>query len=118
MERTTLLTTYLATVVACLILIIGVTRFLRPGLIKFFERLIPDPEISKFFMKLVTLILFLGGFSAALNNSYVIERANWLTLSWDSVDQVQATMNAIFGILIAYSVVFLILEFFNRKFSK
>jgi len=91
---------------------------LKRGLLTFFESIHKDAETSRFFVRLIVLILFLGGLSAALTANYVIEKANWLTLSWDAVDQVQATLSSLFGIITLLSAVFLILELVNRRFIK
>lgn len=119
MEKTTFLTVYIITFVGCLLLTLIIIKLLQKGLRRFLEKITQDAEISYFFSKLVSLVLFLGGFSAALSNSYVTdEKANWLTLSWDSVNQVRATLESLFTTLIIVSVVFLILELINRKLAK
>ena len=119
MEKMTFFQVYVATAVACLAITIAIFRSLKPGLITFLNSLTFDHEISKFFVKLVTLILLLGGFSAGLASDYhTDEKANWLTLSWDSVDQVQGTLENLFGILITLTTVFFILNVINRRFSK
>jgi len=119
MKNTTFLTTYLATAVGCIVLTLVLIKLIRREVKIFFENLSQDATVSKFFTKLITLIIFLGGVSASLTNGYnTDEKANWLTLSWDSVDQVQATLNSLFTILIVFVVTFLILELLNRKFSK
>jgi Na+/alanine symporter len=119
MEKLTFLEVYLATVVACFALTIAILRSLKPGLTIFLNSLTLDHEISKFFVRLVTLILLLGGFSAGLANGYITdEKANWLTLSWDSVDQVRGTLENIFGVMITLTIVFFILNLINRRFSK
>jgi len=119
MEKITFLQVYLATVVVCFILTIAILRSLKPGLTIFLNSLTFDNEISKFFVRLVTLILLLGGFGAGLANEYSTdEKANWLTLSWDSVDQIQGTLENLFGIMIMLTVIFFILNIINRRFSK
>jgi Na+/alanine symporter len=119
MEKITFLEVYLATAVVCLILTIVILRTLKPGLTAFLDSLTLDKEISKFFVKLVTLILLLGGFSAGLASGYLTdEKANWLTLGWDSVDQIKGTLENLFGILITLTIVFFFLSLINRRFSK
>ena len=119
MENLTFLEVYLVTVIACFALTVMITKLLNRGLKVFFDGLTDDKELSKFFTKMVSLILMLAGFSAALANSYVTgEAANWLTLSWDSVNQFQATLENLFVVLISFSVVFFILHLFNRRLSK
>jgi len=119
MEKITFLQVYLATVVVCFVLTIAILRSLKPGLTIFLNSLTFDQEISKFFVKLVTLILLLGGFSAGIANGYSMdEKANWLTLGWDSVDQIQGTLENLFGIMITLTIVFFILNLINKRFSK
>lgn len=119
MEKITFFEIYLATALICFVLTIAIQRFIKPGLTAFLDSITHDKEISGFFVKLVTLILLLGGFSAGLAAGYVTdEKANWLTLSWDSVDQVRGTLQNLFGIMITLTIVFFILDLINRKFSK
>ena len=119
MEKITFLEVYLATVAVCFALTIAILRSLKPGLTIFLNSLTFDHEISKFFVKLVTLILLLGGFRAGIANGYSMdEKANWLTLGWDSVDQIQGTLENLFGIMIILTIVFFILNIINRRFSK
>jgi len=119
MEKTTFLTVYIITFIGCLLLTLIIIKLLQKGLRRFLEKITQDTEISDFFSKLVSLILFLGGLGAALSHSYVTdEKANWLTLSWDTIDQLRATLESLFTTLIIFSVVFLILEIINRKLSK
>lgn len=119
MEKITFLQVYLATASVCFVLTIAILRFIKSGLILFMDNLTHDKEISKFFVKLVTLILLLGGFGAGLAAGYVTdEKANWLTLSWDSVDQLRGTLQNIFGIMITLTLAFFILNLIDRRFSK
>lgn len=118
MTNLTFLTIYLAALLLCILLTVGIITLINPGLKTYFNSLIQDYEIAKFFVRLISLILFLAGFSAALENSYVIEKASWLTLSWDAIDQVQATLSNIFTTLIVFSVSFLILDLIHRRFTR
>ena len=119
MTNTTFLVVYLATAAGCILLTFIIIKLLTKGIKTFLTSLNQDAETSTFFTKLIILILLLGGLSASLSNGYdTDEKANWLTLSWDSVDQVQATLSSLFTILIVFAVTFLILELFNRKFLK
>ena len=119
MEKMLFLEVYLITTLCCFALTIIISRSLRPGLNFFLSTLTHDAEITRFFVRMVTLIFILGGFGAGLANGYLTdEKANWLTLSWDAVDQMQGTMNNLFGILITLTIVFFIMHLVNRKLSK
>ncbi len=118
MNLTTFLAVYLSALVACVIITLGIIRAIKPGLKKYFCNLIQDTEISGFFVRLISLILFLGGLSAALNNNYVVDKATWLTLSWDAVDQLKGTLDNLFSALIVFSISFLIIELLQRRFTK
>lgn len=119
MENLTFLEVYLVTVIACFALTMIIAKLLSQGLKVFFEGITNDKELSKFFVKMIILMLILGGFSAGLANGYnTDEKANWLTLSWDSADQIQGTLENLFGILITLTIVFFILNLINRRFSK
>jgi hypothetical protein len=118
MKTVTFLSFYLTALVLCLALTGGIIKMLSTGLSKYFEELIQDNEISRFFVRMIILILFLGGFGAALENDYVVEKANWLTLAWDATDQVHGTMDSLFGTLITLSILFLVVELLRQRFRK
>lgn len=118
MKTSTFLLVYGAAVLGCLFLTAGIIKLIIKGLAKYLDNLVQDNEISKFFVRLIVLILLLGGMSAALDNSYEVDKSNWLTLSWDAVDQVQGTMTNLFSVLITFSILFLIIELVRRRFTR
>ncbi|MFC2114079.1 hypothetical protein ACFLRI_01875 [Bacteroidota bacterium] len=96
MENTTFFFSYLLTFVVCMVITVGVLLLIKNGLKRYFENLSQDSDITKFFYKLTNLIILIGGMDAALTSSFDREDANWLTLTWDIADQLQAALSRLF----------------------
>jgi hypothetical protein len=119
MENSTFFKVYFLTLVLSLVLTVVLIILIRPGLKKYFENLSQDGEIAKFFLKLTNIILLFGGISAALKSSYSIdEKANWLTLTWNSTGQLQETLGRLSVLLMIFAIVFFILYLINKQLNK
>ncbi len=119
MKPITFLLVYLTIFVTCAVLTIGIIKLLSPGIKKYFISIFQDNEVAHFFLKMVRLVLFMSGLSAALSSRYSMdEKANWLTLSWDATRQFQSTLSNLFDALMAFTFVFLILHLFNKLLAK
>jgi hypothetical protein len=100
-------------------LTVGLIIIINKGLKRFFENLSQDNDIAKFFIKLTNVIILLGGLSAALTSGYNTgEKANWLTLTWDAAEQLEASLGRLFLILIIFAIAFFILHLIARKTNK
>ncbi len=107
---------YILGILVCLTLTLALIWFINKGLKRFFENLCQNEDIAKFFIRLTKIVLFLGGLSAGLENSYnTTEKANWLTVTWDSIDQVKESMYLLLILLTIFAVVFFILNLIDRK---
>ena len=119
MQNSTFLTAYLLTLAICLVFTIGIIALLNKGLKKFFNHITRDEEVSGFFTKLSTLILFLGGLSAGVGASYDTgEKANWLTITWDAAKQVKDSLQQLFIAVLILSITFFILLVIDRRINK
>src|SRR6478735_2081777 len=97
MDNSTFIQAYLLTLVACIVITIGLIIILNKGLEKFFKNISQDNDIAKFFIKMTNLIIFLGGLSAALKADYSITKeSNWLTLTWNIAEQLEASLLQLF----------------------
>ncbi|MCH8318401.1 MAG: hypothetical protein IIA88_07865 [Bacteroidetes bacterium] len=119
MENSTFIQTYLLTFVVCLTLTVGLIILINKGLKRFFENLSQDNDIAKFFVKLTNIIILLGGLGAALKNGYYTgEDANWLTLTWDVVEQLEESLWRLFVTLMIFAIAFFILHLIARRTNK
>ena len=119
MENSTFFQVYILTFIVSLIATLVVIVLIQPGLKKYFENLSQDKEIGKFFLKLTNIVILLGGLSAALKSSYdTDDKANWLTLSWNSAGQLKETLGNLFLILMVFAIAFFILHLINRQLNK
>jgi hypothetical protein len=119
MENSTFFKVYFLTLVISLVLIVALIILIQPGLRKYFENISEDSEIARFFIKLTNIILLLGGLGAALKSNYDTgDKANWLTLTWNSASQLQETMWRLSVILMVFAIVFFILFLINKRLSK
>src|SRR5690242_19346176 len=100
MNKQTFILAYSTSLVACVALTIGIVHLLSPGFKVFFLGFTRDQDTALFFVKLLKVILILCGFAGALNNGYTIKDSNWLTLSWDMTDQLEATINNLWPALL------------------
>lgn len=119
MENTTFFQTYLLTFLICLTLTVGLIATINKGLKRYFENLSQDNDIAKFFIRLTNIIILLGGLGAALTSGYdTSEDANWLTLTWDVAEQLEASLGRLFLTLMIFAIVFLILHLIARRTNK
>lgn len=119
MDNSTFFLTYILTLVACIALTIGIIILLKPGLKKYFENLAQDADIAKFFFKITTIILLLGGIGAGLTNVYRAgEKKNWLTMTWDIASHLQKSFERLFISLMIFAISFLILHLIARRVIK
>ena len=93
--------------------------FINKGLKRYFENLCLNKDIAKFFFKLTNIILILGGLSAGLKNDYNRGKdSNWLTIAWDSANQIKESINSLLILLTIFAIVFFILNLIARKLNK
>jgi type IV secretory pathway VirB6-like protein len=119
MQNSTYLIAYLLTLVVCIAFSLLLIAILSKGLKKFFNQITRDEEISGFFTRLTTLVLFFGGLSAGVGASYDTgEKANWLTVTWDAAKQVKDSLQQLFIALLILSITFFILMAVDRKVNK
>jgi len=119
MSTSTFFTTYLITLIICLLITLAIIYFLNPGLKKFFDQISPDKEVSDFFAKITRTVMLLGGISGAFAANYNTgENANWLTMTWDSAGQIKESLQQLFITLIILSVTFFILLIIEKKINK
>jgi beta-lactamase regulating signal transducer with metallopeptidase domain len=119
MENSTFFKVYFLTLLISIALTITLIFLIQPGLKKYFENLSQDSEIAKFFLKLTNIILLLAGIGAALKSGYdTDEKANWLTLTWNSASQLQETLSRLSIILMIFAILFFILYLINRQLNK
>lgn len=119
MKPITFFLVYIAIFVACAALTIGIIRLLSPGIKKYFISIFQDDETADFFLKMVRLVLFMSGLSAALSSKYTMdEKSNWLTLSWEATGQFQSTLSNLYNGMMAFTFVFLVLHLFNKLLAK
>jgi hypothetical protein len=119
MENSIFFQVYLLTLAVSFAVTIVIILLIQPGLKKYFDNLSHDTEIAKFFLKITNIILLLGGISAALKNNYnTDDKANWLTLTWNSADQLKETLGNLFLILMIFAIVFFVLHLINRQLNK
>ena len=119
MENSTFFQVYILTLLVSLAITITVILLIQSGLKKYFENLSQDTEIGKFFLKLTNIVLLLGGLSAALKSAYdTDEKANWLTVTWNSASQLKETLGNLFLILMIFAIVFFVLHLINRQLNK
>jgi hypothetical protein len=119
MENSTFILTYLSILAICLILTIGLIILIQKGLKRYYENLSQDAELTRFFIKITNIVIFLGGASAGLRSDYnTREDANWLTLTWNATDQLQESLRNLFMIMMIFAIFFLILHLYSRKINK
>ena len=119
MQTSAFLTAYLVTLILCPVLTVAVIMMLNDGMKKFFESISPDPAISGFFSRVTRIVLLLAGLSGAVAANYNTgEKANWLTVTWDSAGLVKDSLEQLFITLIVLSVAFLIMMVIDRKLNR
>jgi hypothetical protein len=119
MENSSFFLAFLLTMVISVVITLAVIYFLNPGIKKFFNYLSPDKEVSGFFARLTTSVLFLGGLSGAFAAHYDTgEKSNWLTMTWDSAGQFKESLQQLFIALIILSVTFSILLVIDKRINK
>ena len=119
MENSTFLQAYLLTFVVCMTITVGLIIIINKGLKKYFENLYQDTDISKFFVKLINIIILLGGMGAGLTSSYNIgAEANWLTLTWDIAEQLEESLGQLFLTLMIFAITFFIIHLIARRVNK
>jgi hypothetical protein len=119
MEHLTFFWAYLLTFLTCLVLTAAIIILLNKGLKKFFSQISPDPEISGFFTKITTMVLFLAGISAGIAANFDTgEKANWLTMTWDASKQIKESLQQVFITLLILAISFFLLLVLDRKVNK
>lgn len=119
MEDSTFFLAYLITLIVCVALTVGLIHLMNKGLKSFFENLCHDKEIANFFIKVTKIIILLAGLSAALSSYYnTADTANWLTLTWNIADHLEASLFQLFVTLMILAVAFFILQLIARRTNK
>ena len=97
MGNSTFFLAYLVTFLICIAITVILIIFIDKGLKLYFQNLTKDQDIAVFFIKLVKIIIILGGVGAALTGGYNTgEGSNWLTLTWDMARQMEESLSKLF----------------------
>ena len=119
MTNSAILQVYLVTFLGCAGLTVGLILLINKGLKRFFKVICQDPVISKFFFKLTNIILLIAGLGAGLKNDYKTGKdSNWLTLTWDSANQLQEVFSRLLTIMMIFAVLYILIQILVRKLDK